>query len=53
MIELGKRISWKGMLGSIIFIIIQVFAELNLPNMTSRIINDGVATGNISFIWET
>ncbi|MDE1549008.1 ABC transporter ATP-binding protein [Jeotgalibaca caeni] len=53
MIELGKRISWKAVLGSIIFIIIQVFAELNLPNMTSNIINNGVATGNINYIWRT
>lgn len=53
MVELGKRISWKAMLGSVIFIVIQVFAELNLPNLTADIINDGVATGNISFIWET
>lgn len=53
MIELGKRISWKAFLGSVLFIIIQVFAELNLPNMTSNIINNGVATGDIGYIWRT
>ncbi|MGP6138703.1 MULTISPECIES: ABC transporter ATP-binding protein [unclassified Jeotgalibaca] len=51
MLKLIKRISWKAIAGSILFIIIQVFAELNLPNMTSNIINDGVATGDVDFIW--
>lgn len=53
MIQLGKRISWKAFLGSVFFIIIQVFAELNLPNMTSNIINEGIAKGNIEYIWRT
>ncbi|UJF16537.1 ABC transporter ATP-binding protein/permease [Jeotgalibaca sp. MA1X17-3] len=53
MIQLGKRISWKAFLGSVLFIIIQVFAELNLPNMTSNIINEGIAKGNIEYIWRT
>lgn len=53
MFELGKRISWKAFLGSVLFIIVQVFAELNLPNMTSNIINNGIATGDISYIWNT
>ena len=53
MFELGKRISWKAFLGSVLFIIVQVFAELNLPNMTSNIINNGIATGVISYIWNT
>lgn len=53
MIQLGKRISWKAFLGSVFFIIIQVFAELNLPNMTSNIINEGIAKGNIGYIWRT
>lgn len=53
MIELGKRISWKAFLASVLFIIIQVFAELNLPNMTSSIINEGIATGDLDHIWST
>lgn len=53
MIELGKRMSWKAFLASVLFIIIQVFAELNLPNMTSSIINEGIATGDLDHIWST
>lgn len=48
-----KRISGKAIFGSILFIVIQVFAELNLPNMTSNIINNGIATGDVQFIWRT
>lgn len=51
MFQLGKRISWKAFVGSVLFILIQVFAELNLPNMTSNIINEGVAKGDIPYIW--
>lgn len=51
MLKLIKRISWKAIAGSILFIVIQVFAELNLPNMTSSIINNGIATGDVNFIW--
>ena len=53
MMKLAKRISWKAFVGSMIFILIQVFAELNLPNMTSNIINEGIAKGNIDYIWRT
>lgn len=53
MLKLLKRISWKAAVGSILFIVIQVFSELNLPNMTSNIINKGIATGDVQFIWRT
>lgn len=53
MFRLGKRLSGKAVAASVLFIIIQVFAELNLPNMTSNIINFGVATGDIDYIWQT
>lgn len=53
MLKLLKRISWKAVVGSILFIVIQVFSELNLPNMTSNIINKGIATGDVQFIWRT
>lgn len=53
MLKLIKRISPKAIFGSIMFIVIQVFAELNLPNMTSNIINYGVATGDFNYIWRT
>ena len=53
LLKLMKRISWKAIAGSILFIGIQVFSELNLPNMTSNIINRGIATGDVQFIWRT
>lgn len=53
MLKLAKRISKKAVFGSILFIVIQVFAELNLPNMTSNIINYGIATGDFNYIWRT
>ncbi len=53
LLKLLKRISWKAIAGSILFIVIQVFSELNLPNMTSNIINRGIATGDVQFIWRT
>src|SRR5699024_10050007 len=53
LLKLLKRISWKAAVGSILFIVIQVFSELNLPNMTSNIINKGIATGDVQFIWRT
>lgn len=53
LLKLLKRISWKAVVGSILFIVIQVFSELNLPNMTSNIINKGIATGDVQFIWRT
>lgn len=53
LLKLMKRISWKAIAGSILFIVIQVFSELNLPNMTSNIINRGIATGDVQFIWRT
>lgn len=53
MLKLAKRIFKKAVFGSILFIVIQVFAELNLPNMTSNIINYGIATGDFNYIWRT
>ena len=36
-----------------LFMIIQVLADLYLPNLTSDIINNGVAKGDIDYIWHT
>lgn len=53
MIKIAKgRVSYLAVLGAIIFMTIQVIANLNLPSLTSDIVNNGVATGNISYIWK-
>lgn len=40
-------------LAAIAFMIVQVTADLYLPTLTSNIINNGVAKGNIDYIWQT
>ncbi|MFT9097310.1 ABC transporter ATP-binding protein [Liquorilactobacillus sp.] len=40
-------------LAAAFFMIIQVFCNLNLPTLTSDMINKGVATGNTTYIWHT
>ncbi|GAX07322.1 multidrug ABC transporter ATP-binding and permease protein [Secundilactobacillus silagincola] len=53
MLKVAKgRVSYLAVLGAIIFMTIQVIANLNLPSLTSDIVNNGVATGNISYIWK-
>lgn len=53
MIKIAKgRVSYLAVLGAIIFMTIQVIANLNLPSLTSDIVNNGFATGNISYIWK-
>ena len=47
-----KRLSAAAVAGALIFMIIQVFCDLNLPNLTSDMINKGVAVGDISYIWQ-
>lgn len=37
---------------AIIFLIVQVSADLSLPTITSHIINNGVAKGNVPYIWQ-
>jgi ATP-binding cassette subfamily B protein len=37
--------------GSVFFMIVQVVSSLYLPNLTSDIVNNGVATGDINYIW--
>lgn len=46
------RVSYLAVLGAVFFMAIQVIANLNLPSLTSDIVNNGVATGNISYIWK-
>ncbi len=46
------RISYLAVLGAVLFMVIQVIASLYLPNLTSDIVNNGVAKGDISYIWQ-
>lgn len=53
MLKIAKgRVSYLAVIGAILFMIVQVIANLNLPSLTSDIVNNGVATGNISYIWK-
>lgn len=53
MIKLVKRVSITSAIMAVIFMIIQVISDLYLPTLTSNIINDGVAKGDIDYIWST
>ena len=51
MLKIAKgRISYSAVIGAVLFMIVQVIATLNLPSLTSNIVNNGVATGDISYI---
>ena len=53
MLKIAKgRISYLAVIGAVIFMTIQVIANLNLPSLTSDIVNNGVAKGDISYIWQ-
>lgn len=47
-----KNLDWWAVLGSIVFMAIQVICDLSLPNLTADIINNGVAKGNTDYIWQ-
>lgn len=53
MTKLIKRVSSISIIMAIVFMVIQVVADLYLPTLTSNIINNGVATGDIDYIWKT
>ncbi|MGK0550756.1 ABC transporter ATP-binding protein [Enterococcus faecalis] len=53
MVKLVRRLSLISALAAIGFMIIQVIADLYLPTLTSNIINNGVAKGDIDYIWHT
>ena len=48
-----KRVSVMSAIMAFLFMIVQVLADLYLPNLTSDIINNGVAKGDIDYIWHT
>lgn len=52
MLKLVKsRMSGWAVLGAVLFMIAQVVSNLYLPNLTSDIVNNGVATGDVDYIW--
>lgn len=53
MIKIMKRIAPTSAIAAILFMIVQVLADLYLPTLTSNIIDKGVATGDIDYIWQT
>ena len=53
MIKLVKRMSLWSVFAAVLFMIVQIIADLYLPTLTSNIINDGVAKGDINYIWST
>jgi len=50
-IKVVKKMSFTAALIAVAFMAFQVIADLYLPNMTSKIIDNGVATGDIDYIW--
>ncbi|QHW12500.1 ABC transporter ATP-binding protein [Oenococcus sicerae] len=54
MIKLAKgRMSMWMVWSSVIFMIIQVYTTLRLPDLTSNLINNGVAKGDLPYIYHT
>ncbi|MGX6978542.1 ABC transporter ATP-binding protein [Vagococcus elongatus] len=52
MLKILKKMSPWSAVGAILFMIVQVISDLYLPTLTSDIINNGVATGDIDYIWK-
>lgn len=53
MFKLAKgRMSIWAVVGAVLFMIVQVAANLNLPSLTSDIVNNGVVNGDIDYIWK-
>ena len=53
MIRIGKKyLEPIPVLLAVIFLIVQVSADLSLPTITSDIINKGIAKQNIGYIWQ-
>ncbi|MDH6365347.1 ATP-binding cassette subfamily B multidrug efflux pump [Enterococcus sp. PF1-24] len=53
MVKIFKRITPVAFIAAVLFMIVQVMSDLYLPTLTSNIINNGVATGDIDYIWQT
>lgn len=53
MLKLVKnRLSWWAVLAAVLFLLVQVICDLNLPALTSDMINNGVAKGDTNYIWK-
>ena len=54
MFKLSRRyLAWWAVGIGTLFLIVQVMCDLWLPNITSDIINNGVAKSDISYIWNS
>ena len=51
MIKIMKRLSPLGAFAAIVFLMVQVGCMLFLPYVTADIVNKGLMTGDISYIW--
>ena len=53
MVKLMRRnLDWWAIITATIFLGFQVVCDLSLPNLTSNLINIGVAKGNVGYIWQ-
>ncbi|WP_049153206.1 ABC transporter ATP-binding protein [Ligilactobacillus salivarius] len=53
MVKLMRRnLDWWAVTTATIFLGFQVVCDLSLPNLTSNLINNGVAKGNVGYIWQ-
>ncbi|KAF0350363.1 ABC transporter ATP-binding protein [Pediococcus pentosaceus] len=50
---LKSRFTWWGVLVGTVFLMVQIAGDLLLPNITSDIINNGIAKNNIGYIWNS
>ena len=47
-----RNLDWWTVITATIFLGFQVVCDLSLPNLTSNLINNGVAKGNVGYIWQ-
>lgn len=52
MLKIGKRLSIVSIIAALSFMVVQVVSDLYLPNLTSNIIDNGIAKGDIPYIWK-
>ena len=53
MVKLMRRnLDWWAIITATIFLGFQVVCDLSLPNLTSNLINNGVAKRNVGYIWQ-
>lgn len=46
-----KKLDWWAVVAATVFLGIQVMCDLYLPNLTSKLIDNGVAKGDTDYIW--